>query len=162
MERDSHELLLTQMELHYINMTAFVKHFEEMGATGSDYNNFTKWLMFITHKDIENKEAVRKTCEGDAEMKEAFATLRILGGNEYKREAYYRRLDEKRSYEEVLRRKDAAIADKDAALADKDAALADQAAALADKDAALVNQAAALADKDALIAELMAKLNKSE
>ena len=56
MERDSHEVLLNDLELHFINMEAFVKHCEEITETEATLDEFTKWLIFINHKEIKNKE----------------------------------------------------------------------------------------------------------
>ena len=47
-ERDGHELLLPDMELHYINMRAFVK---DHPGRGVPPDMFTKWLTMITQSE---------------------------------------------------------------------------------------------------------------
>jgi len=161
MERDSHEILLPDLELHYIDMKAFVKYCDGMDENETGYDKFTQWLMVITQKDIKNKRAIKKICS-EEEISDAMKTLARLSEDKIKRQAYQRRLDELRSYNHIMRQNEeyrAELANKDAALADKDAALADKDAALADKDAALADKDAVLADKDAVIAKLMAQLS---
>ena len=150
MERDSHEVLMDAMELHYINMRAFVRHCREKGKPETGYDRFTRWMMLITHKMLRDGEAL-KSISGDDEIGEAMRALTRLSSNKIKRQAYQRRLDELRSYNSVVRE----IAEKDAVIADKDAVIMDKDAALADKDAAHI---AEIADKDAIIAQLKAQL----
>ena len=140
MERDGHEILVSDMELHYINMKAFVKHINKTGEKGAGYNQFTKWLIFITQKEIENKEMIKRIC-AEEEIRDAMKTLSRLSEDKIKRQAYQRRMDELYYYNK--------------AMAEKDAALAEQSAVLAE-------QSAALADKDAEIAALRAKLNAQQ
>ena len=159
MERDSHELLLDSMELHYINMQAFLKQCEEMAKTGASHTMFTRWLTLITQKAISDKETVKKICT-EEEIREAMKTLTRLSQDKVKRQAYQRRQDELYYYNLVLSQNaenEAALAENAAALAEKDAALAEKDAALAENAAALAEKDAALAEKDAIIAELMAQ-----
>jgi len=166
LERDSREKLLDDMELHYIDMKAFVKHFEEISKSKeTKYDRFTQWLAVITLQAIKNKEAVRRICGESAEIKEAVKEVSRLSQEAVKRHAYQRRLDELRTYNNVLKQiaeKDKEIADKDAVIEGMGAALADKDSVIADKDAALADKDAALADKDALIAKLQAQLGIGE
>ena len=163
MERDSHEVIISGMEIHFIDMAAFVKHCNAMEKSETYDDMFTKWLMVITEKEIKDKDRIRNVCEEGA-INEAMKTLTRFSSDKIKRLEYQRRQDELYFYNTEMAKKDAAIAalaDKDAALADKDAALADKDAALADKDAALADKDAALADKDTEIAALKAELKKA-
>ena len=63
-----------------------------------------------------------------------------------------------RTYESLLKNRDAVLAENAATLAEKDAKLAEQKAELSEKDAKLAEQEAALAESVAIIAELQAKL----
>ena len=155
MERDSHDTLLPDLEMHYINMKAFVKHCEEMEASVTDHDMFTQWLAMITQKGIKDKEKIKRICAGE-EMQDAMETLTNLSQDKIKRQAYQRRLDELYFYNKMVCENEEyyhKITEQSAALSDKDAALAEQSAALADKDAAL-------ADKDAEIVRLRAQLGE--
>ena len=174
MERDEHELLLPDMELHYIDMKEFANRYNELGEAYDKLDRFTRWLMLITHKKIKDKSAIRDIWEDD-EMRDAVNTLAELSKDKIKRQAYQRRLDNLYYYNRRLQQiadKDAALAEKDAALTEKDATIADMGTALtekdsaiadmgttiADMDAALTEKDAALTEKDAVIAELQAQL----
>ena len=144
MERDDHEILTFDLEIHFINMKAFVKHLEELDKLGkldeADIDSFTIWLTLITQKSVEDRETIRRICERE-ELKEAVKTLARLSNDKIKRQAYQRRLDELRTYNHVMEQ----IAIQDAAIAIQDATIADM--------------KTELVDKDAEIAELKARLN---
>jgi predicted transposase/invertase (TIGR01784 family) len=140
MERDSHEVLVPDMELHYINMKAFIKNFEQLAAgTEKNFNKFTKWLILISQKEIKNKEAIMKIC-AEKELEDAMRTLTNISQDKIARQAYQRRLDELHTYNEIIRQIEAQTAE----IADKDTALADKDAALADKDLQIANLLAQL------------------
>jgi len=149
-ERDSHEVLVGDMELHYINMKEFARHYNRAGGAHADQDMFTKWLVLITHKEIEDKEAIKEIC-AEGEIMDAMETLAELSKDKIARQAYQRRMDQLYFHNKRLAEQDAAMAEKDAALSEKDALIAEQDAALSEKDAAL-------SEKDALIVELQAKL----
>ena len=157
MERDGHQVLVSGMELHYINMKAFVKHCNRMDNIESDYDMFTKWMMFITQKEIKNKEMIRNICS-EEEIKNAMEALDRLSKDKIKRQTYQRRMDEIYFYNKAMAEKNAALADKNAVIAEQGAALAEKDAALADKDAEIAEQGAALAEQGAVIAEQGAAL----
>jgi predicted transposase/invertase (TIGR01784 family) len=151
MERDGHEVLTTDLEMHHINMKKFVNQFEKPPDEIEEIcESLTKWLVFITQKKIDNKDAVRKICSGK-DMEDAMKVLTRISADKIERQRYQRRLDELHSYNETLR----IIEEQKKALADKDQELAEQKKTLADKDAALADKDAALADKDAQIAKLL-------
>jgi predicted transposase/invertase (TIGR01784 family) len=175
MERDSHEILIPDLELHFINMKAFIEICENMPESKTDYDRFTKWLMLITSKAIENKGILEKIC-AEGEMRDAMDTLVRLSRDKINRQAYQRRLDELNSYNRVLQQiadKDATIAEdkaiiagNKAIIAENKATIAENKATIADKDATIAEDKATIADKDAtiadkdkIIAELMARLD---
>ena len=93
MERDTHKLLLTDLEMHFIDLKSFVKKLEEdlesQGYSNYKFDSLTKWLMLITAKVIKNKDAIRTICE-EGEIKSAMKTLLNLSNSKYKRQAYQR------------------------------------------------------------------------
>ena len=153
-ERDGHEVLTSDLEIHYINMKAFVKRLKELVGQGdldeAELDDFTVWLALITQKSIGDKEAIRRICERE-DMKEAVAALARLSADKIKRHAYQRRMDELRTYNHIMSQ----IAVMGAAIADKDAAIADKDAEIAGKDAEIASMAAE-------IAALLAKLNEGQ
>jgi len=137
MERDDHEILATDLEIHFINMKAFVKRMEKLDDKGELYeaviDSFSSWLTLITQKSLKDRETTRRVCERE-EMKEAVEALARLSSDKVKRQAYQRRLDELRTYNHVMEQlaeKDATIADKDATIADKDVEIANRDAEIA-------------------------------
>ena len=101
MERDDYQILSNVMEHHYINMNAFVGMVHNNNGTEND--KFTKWMLLITQKEIEDKTKVKKICE-EEEMAMAVEALVKLSKDKIKRQAYQRRLDELHSYNLMLRR----------------------------------------------------------
>ena len=103
MERDDHRILLPNMELHYINMRAFVDGLRNKKGTACEAGDmFTKWLMLITQKEIADKEALRRMCEEEEVLYMAVETLARLSEDKIKRYEYQRRLDELHSYNLLL------------------------------------------------------------
>jgi len=143
MERDSHEVLLDNQEMHFINMKAFMEQCENLTATGKELDNFSKWMVLINHKDVKDKEMLARIC-ADGEMKDAMETLTVLSADKEARRAYQRRKDNLfiwNEKEEQLKEYIAIIADTKAQLSDKDAIIA---------------------DKDAIIAELRAQIAQAD
>ena len=151
------------MELHYIDMKAFVKEVNETGNINvgdAEEIMFAKWLSIITQKEINNKKIIENICKDGKEIQMAISELARHGEDKITRQAYQRRQDEiyfynkeKFEYNRKLEEKDNALAEKDNALAQKDNALAEKDSALAEKD----NE---LAEKDAIIAELRSRLGE--
>jgi predicted transposase/invertase (TIGR01784 family) len=107
-ERDGHELLLHDMELHYINMRAFVK---EHPGGNVPLDMFTKWLTLITQSEQNDKEFLKKICMEDEVIAMALEVLARLSVDEATRLAHSRRRDAITNYyasmqklEETLRR----------------------------------------------------------
>jgi len=85
------------MELHYINMQAFVKMIN--GANGIVKSGvldsmFEKWLAVITEKDIEDKTIIENICEEQEEIGMAVSALVRLSEDKVTRQAYQKRQDE--------------------------------------------------------------------
>jgi len=150
MERDRHVLLLHEMELHYINMGAFVRQCKEQKKTEHICDRFSNWMTLIAHKEINDKNFLRRICKVE-EIGEAMKALSNQGMSKVTRQAYQRRLDELHSYNSIVQEN----AEYKAKIADKDAQIAEKDVALADKDAKL-------ADKDEVIAQLKAQLGLSQ
>jgi predicted transposase/invertase (TIGR01784 family) len=134
MDIDDKTVFSNALELHYIDMKAFVKTINEAGGIGkgeTQNSMLANWLAFITEKDIEDKEIIKNICEEQEEIGMAVSTLVRLSEDKVTRQAYQKRQDEiilhnkkaadyKRMELEV-KEKDAIIADKDVIIADKDA-----------------------------------------
>ena len=94
-ERDDHELLLRDMELHYINMRAFV---EEHHGRDVPPDMFTKWLTLITQSEQRDKEFLKEICKEDEVIAMTVGILASLSEDEATRLAYSRRQDEITNY----------------------------------------------------------------
>ena len=99
-ERDGHELLLTDMELHYINMRAFV---EEHCDRAVPPDMFTKWLTLITQSEQRDKEYLKKICDEDEEIAMTVELIASLTEDQATRLAYLRRKDQMASYYAAIR-----------------------------------------------------------
>jgi len=85
------------MELHYIDMNAFVKIINETGCISKAETQETmlaKWLAVITEKDIEDKSIIKNICEEQEEIGMAVSTLVRLSEDKVTRQAYQRRQDD--------------------------------------------------------------------
>jgi hypothetical protein len=85
------------MELHYIDMKAFVKIINETGCvnkTETQDTMFANWLAIITEKDIEDKAIIKNICEEQEEIGMAVSALVRLSEDKITRQAYQRRQDE--------------------------------------------------------------------
>jgi len=114
MDIDNKTVFSNAMELHYIDMRAFVKTINETGGIGKCETIETmlaNWLAFITEKDIENKDIIKNICEEQEEIGMAVSTLVRLSEDKVKRQAYQKRQDEimlfnkrAREYEQMKQR----------------------------------------------------------
>jgi hypothetical protein len=97
MDIDDHTIFSDAMELHYIDMKAFVKTINETGGIGKGETEETmlaKWLTLITEKDIEDKTIIKNICEEQEEIGMAVSALVRLSEDKITRQAYQRRQDE--------------------------------------------------------------------
>ena len=142
MDIDDYSVFSDALELHYIDIKAFVEAVNKAGGLEKDLTQeamLAKWLAVITEKDIKDKSIIKNVCEEQEEIGMAVSTLVELSENMVIRQAYQKRQDEIFLQRIRLEELNAALADKDAIIADKDAALA---------------------DKDAIIAELRSQLTE--
>ena len=104
MERDDHQVLLSDAEFHFINMSKFVKaligEWDTIDANTVD--KFTRWLALITEKEIADKDILKQLCEKEDEMMSAVTELARLSTDAVRRQEYQRRLDELYSYNLLL------------------------------------------------------------
>jgi len=171
MERDSHEVLLDNQEMHFINMKEFMEQCENLTATGKELDNFSKWMMLINHKDVKDKEMLARIC-ADGEMKEAMETLTVMSADKEARRAYQNRMDNLfiwneqqarlKEYIAIIADTKAQLSNTEAQLSDTEAQLSDTKAQLSDKDAIIANKDTLLSDKDAIIAELKAQIAQAD
>ena len=168
------------LELHYIDMSAFVKDIQKTNKIPKDETQgsiLANWLAFINQKDISNKELLKSICKEQEEIGMAVSVLSRTSKDKLTRQEYLRRQDDiilaniqAQKYEAMERElveklatiaeNEAIIAKNEAALAKNEAALAKNEAALATKDAALATKDAALADLEKTIAELKSRLGE--
>jgi predicted transposase/invertase (TIGR01784 family) len=97
MDIDDHTIFSNAMELHYIDMKAFVKTINETGGIGKGETEeamLAKWLAVITEKDIEDKTIIKNICEEQEEIGMAVSALVRLSEDKITRQAYQRRQDE--------------------------------------------------------------------
>jgi len=100
-ERDGHELLLPDMELHYINMRAFVK---ECHSRETPQDMFTRWLTLITQSEQSDKEILKEICKEDEVIAMTVGLLARLSEDQATRLAYSRRKDAMTHYYAVVKR----------------------------------------------------------
>ena len=94
---DDHTIFTNALELHYIDMKAFVKTINEKGGIGKGETEETmlaNWLAVITEKDIEDKSIIKNICEEQEAIGMAVSTLMRLSEDKLTRQAYQKRQDE--------------------------------------------------------------------
>ena len=94
---DDHTIFTDALELHYIDMKAFVKTINESGGAGKGETQdsmLAKWLAVITEKDIEDKTIIENICEEQEEIGMAVSTLVRLSEDKLTRQEYLRRQDD--------------------------------------------------------------------
>jgi len=94
---DDNTIFTDALELHYIDMKAFVKTINETGGVGKGETQETmlaNWLAIITEKDIEDKTIIKNICEEQEEISMAVSALVRLSEDKITRQAYQKRQDE--------------------------------------------------------------------
>jgi len=97
MDIDDGTVFIDAMELHYIDMKAFVKTINETGEIGNgetEETMLTKWLAIITEKDIKDKAIIKNICEEQEELGMVVSELVKLSEDMVIRHAYQKRQDE--------------------------------------------------------------------
>jgi predicted transposase/invertase (TIGR01784 family) len=128
---DDGTIFTDALELHYVDMKAFVKTINETGGIGKGETQeamLAKWLAVITEKDIEDKTIIKNICEVEEEISMAVSALVKLSEDKVTRQAYQRRQDELL----LQSRKDRRLSELEATVAAKDDALAEQAKLIAE------------------------------
>ena len=155
LERDGHELLLPDMELHYINMRAFVK---EHHGRDVPPDMFTKWLTLITQSEQSDKEFLKEICKEDEVIAMALDVLASLSVDEATRLAYLRRKDDVTNYYAVLQESEAnrRRAEEDRRRAEEDRRRAEE------YERRIVNAVKAMRAKNWTVAEIAEALEQTE
>jgi len=97
MDIDDYTIFSDAMELHYIDMKAFVETINEKGGIGKGETEeamLANWLAVITEKDIEDKSIIKNICEEQEAIGMAVSTLVRLSEDKVTRQAYQKRQDE--------------------------------------------------------------------
>jgi len=148
---DDNTIFTDALELHYINMKAFVRSVNN-GASLEE-SLLSNWMAVITEKEIADKSRLREILGKQEEIGMAVAELMRLSEDKYKRQAYLRRQDDViiynsklQLYEQSLKRSQAEVAQAQAEFAQAQAEFeqAEQ----------------QIAEKDIIIAELLARLGE--
>jgi predicted transposase/invertase (TIGR01784 family) len=106
MDMDDYTVFSDALELHYIDMKAFVKAVNQTGGIGKGETQETMlayWLAVITEKDIEDKEIIKYICEEKEEIGMAVSELVRLSEDKVTRQAYQKRQDEIMLYNKRIR-----------------------------------------------------------
>lgn len=94
MDIDDNTVFTNALELHYIDMKAFVNAINKVGGIGkgeTEEKMLAKWLAVITEKDIEDKAIIKSICEEQEEIGMAVSTLVRLSEDKVTRQAYQKR-----------------------------------------------------------------------
>jgi len=97
MDIDDSTIFTDALELHYIDMKAFIKTINETSGIGKGKTQKTmlsNWLAIITEKDIEDKAIIKSICEEQEEIGMAVSALVKLSEDKVTRQAYQKRQDE--------------------------------------------------------------------
>jgi len=97
MDIDDHTIFSNALELHYIDMKAFVKAVNETGGIGKGETEETmlaNWLAIITEKDIKDKSIIENICKKQEEISMAVSALVKLSEDKLTRQEYLRRQDD--------------------------------------------------------------------
>ena len=146
---DDNTIFTDALELHYIDMSLFVKMINKKGGITKDEtldSVFEKWLTVITEKDIEDKTIIKNICEEQEEIGMAVSALVTLSEDVIIRHAYERRQDEIGLFNNRVRKYTREIEEMNATIADKDATIAANEATIADKDATIAEQLKLIAE----------------
>ena len=149
MDIDDHTIFSDALELHYIDMNAFVKTINKTGCIGkgeTQDSTLAKWLAVITEKDIEDKKIIKNICREQEEISMAVSTLVSLSEDKVTRQAYQKRQDEIMLYNKRINDYKR-VAEQESHRAEQERQRAEQAES-------------ALEEKDAIIAELRSQLGK--
>jgi predicted transposase/invertase (TIGR01784 family) len=132
MDIDDSTIFTDALELHYIDMKAFVKTINETGGIGhgETYDSMlAKWLTLITAQDIEDKTIIKNICEEQEEIGMAVSTLVRLSEDKVTRQEYLRRQDDIM----LQNKKERRLAEMETTIADQEKIIAELRSQLAQK-----------------------------
>ena len=104
MDIDDHTIFSHALELHYIDMDAFVKKINETGIEKGETveTMLASWLAVITEKDIEDKSIIENICEEQEAIGMAISALARFNEDKIARQAYQKRKENIMLYNERL------------------------------------------------------------
>ena len=156
MDIDDHTVFTDALELHYIDMKAFVRTINEAGGIGKGEIKeamLAKWLAVITEKDIKDKSIIESICVEEEEIGMVVSELVKLSEDRVIRQAYQRRQDDILLYNKRISDYERTI--------EQAGRIIEQEKLKAEQEKRKAEQAeAALVDKDAIIAELRSRLGE--
>ena len=135
MDIDNHTIFTNALELHYIDMKAFVETINETGGIGKGETEETmlaNWLAVITEKDIEDKSIIKNICEEQEAIGMAVSALVRLSEDKITRQAYQKRQDEIGLYNKRISDYKHRAEQAESASVEKDVTIADQAKIIAE------------------------------
>ena len=97
MDINDHTVLTDALELHYIDMKAYVGAVNRTRAAGDGKvleTKLAKWLAVITEKDVVDKAVIRDSCVEQEEIGMAVSALARLSEDKIARQEYLKRQDE--------------------------------------------------------------------
>ena len=97
MDIDDNTVLSDALELHYIDMKAYVDTINETGSIGNGETHeamLVKWLAVITEKDLIDKTIIKNICVEQEEIGMAVSALARLSKDKITRQEYLKRQDE--------------------------------------------------------------------
>ena len=100
MDCEDHTVFTDAMELHYINMKAFVKSVNKAGSINikdTEEEMFAKWLSIITQKEIKHKSIIENSCKEEV-IQMAVTTMMRQLEDEHVMRNYLRRQAEIESF----------------------------------------------------------------
>lgn len=104
MDREEHTVFTDAMELHYINMEAFVKA-ANAGVNTTEKEMFIKWLLIITQKAIKDKKIIEDICKEESELEMAIRALARYSDDEQTKLEYLKRKDDIYFHNKILQDK---------------------------------------------------------
>ncbi|MCL1997239.1 MAG: Rpn family recombination-promoting nuclease/putative transposase [Turicibacter sp.] len=154
---ESGHILTDALELHYINMQAFIEAINK--ATKPNMTMLESWLAILTEteKDIADKAIIRDICEKEEDMNMAISTLVRISEDEPTQYEYWRWREEmaRRERERVQLENERREAAKNVRK------IAEQGKVLAEQGKVLVEQEKTIDDMAKVIDELRSRLDEN-
>ena len=139
---ESKKIFTDALELHYINMKAFVN-----SVGNKNMSKLEKWLAVMTEKDVTDKAIIKDVCEQEEDIAMAVATLEKMSMDKITRMAYEKRQQEIDMYYLRDDRKNKKIAELTQINAE-------QAKAIEEKDSTMLNMSKIIEEYKAKFGEI--------